>query len=101
MGSEWSQKKTHKKYNTDSESSSSGSISPAEDFSADPNYKCNIRVVDPRTVNTRQRKVSEQNKSEGTRQKRPPVYKSKTIQNLYLHPGDTAMATILWCPSIF
>ena len=82
------------KLNPDSDSSSSGSISPAEDFSVDPNYKCNVRVVEPRTVNTRLRTVSEHSKSEGTSQKRPPVYKYKTIQKLHLHSvGTTSEVT--------
>ena len=47
------------KYNTDTESSSSWSTSPLEDLSADPNYKCKIKTVEPRKVSTRQHIVLE------------------------------------------
>ena len=75
------------KYNTNTESSSSGSASPTDDLSADPDYKCKVKTVVPSKVSTRQHIVLENNKSD-------LKYRSKAIQNLHLHSGDIAMTEI-------
>ena len=78
-------KENSEKYNSDSDSSDSGSASPVDDLSKDPNYKSRVKSVEPRTVSTRRHIVLDNNKSD-------LKYKSKAIQNLHLHSEDSAIS---------
>ena len=69
-------KENSEKYNSDSENTSSGSSSPVDDKSKDPDYKSRVKSVEPRKVSTSQHIVLENNKSD-------LKYKSKAIQNLH------------------
>ena len=69
----------------DSDSSLSRTPSPVDDITSDPNFKCRVTDVEPRSVSTRQRRISEDTDIDSTNLF-TPIYKTQTI---VLQPVNT------------
>ena len=72
-----------------SDSSHSRTSSPIDDITLDPNFKCRVTDVEPRSISTRQRRISEDTDIDSTSLFNP-IYKTQTI---VLQPVDTAVVS--------
>ena len=61
-----------------SDSSHSRTSSPIDDITLDPNFKCRVTDVEPRSISTRQRRISEDTDIDSTSLFNP-IYKTQTI----------------------